>query len=331
MADSQPAWWGALAANGLDHLSPPELELAIRELTHDRVAFLGVLGAAAGYPKESMAGWRRPDPAEIERLDLSLPPSRAVVAPEDQVAALVACALFQTTLALDPMWAAPRLFYSSWHARSELSGQHGNALLEMAAPCVRLAPFVASGALQFVPDHLPGSWEPYPMPRRAPPDASPQSRAGFAVHQAARLVYWANRLSGIAVATDRGVTQMLSQLLSSAPGGLTEASVRLVRDVDLASALECRSTVGIQEVWNDWPVVACEGSQLAALQDCLGRAAGFGRGPRRDWTLALGPPALPDVALAIRSAQSGRPIGAGHPGVPITLPRPVLALLAPDT
>jgi len=325
--DNPPAWWGALAVNGLDYLSAPELQWAIRELTQDRGAFLGVLTAAARYPRESMVGPRRPDPAEVDGLDRTLPPSRALVHPEDEAAVLAAGGLFQTVLALDPFWAAPRLLYSCWHARSGISLEQADALLEMAGPCVRLAPLIADGSLRFVPDHLPGSWEPYPMPRRAPPTASPQVRAGLALRRAARLVYWADRLGAVVVAAQPETAAMLHELVGSGLPGAVAATLPLAPNDDLAAALRRRAGAGVRDAWSAWPALDRDRSgDLAALVACLTLVDSTGEGPRTPWSLACGPPRLPDVALAIRRVQSGRPVRDGHPGVPVTLRRPVLLL-----
>jgi hypothetical protein len=310
-----------MVRHGLDRLSPPELEVAVRELTHDRGAFLGLLAAASDYPRVSMAAVRRPDPAAIARLDRSLPRARAVVAPEDTCAVAVAAIHFEAVLALDPLWDAPELLYGAWHARGGITTGHGQALLRLAAPTAHLGPLIAEGAVWLVPDHLPGSWQPYPTKRGS------EHGPAQALARAARLVYWADRLRGVVVTTDPPVVAML-RLLTRPNDDERPLALREPALVDVPTE-RGRDPDGRAE-WQAWAALVRETSDMgrrhAAAQagELAGRADASGE--PTPWVLGLGPAELPDVALALRRAQAGRDPDSGPRGVPIRLRRPSLTL-----
>jgi hypothetical protein len=315
-----PLWWAALVRNGLDQLSPPELEAAVQELTHDRGAFLGLLAAASDYPRVSMAAIRRPDPHAIALLKQSLPAARAVVAPGDTCAVAVAATQFEAVLALDPFWGATELLYTAWHDQRGISSAHGQALLRMAAPSADLGPLIAAGVLWFLPDHLPGSWEPYPMALHSA-DAVAQSLA-----RAARLLYWADRMSGVAVTTEPSVLVMLRQL--TAPD--TDGHRLELREPTLTEVLPTRAHA--QHRWQAWANLVHTRSPgrrrqgAASVSEIAARARPHD-GPTVPWVLSLGPAGLPDVALAFRRARAGRGlVSETGGGVPIQLRRPVAYL-----
>src|SRR5919202_4101315 len=186
MADGPAAWWPALQAQGLDGLSAPELALAVHELARDQSAFVGLLAAANDYPRVPLCSVRRPEPADIEGLDRQLPRCRAVLLPEDELGIRTAVAVFDVLLVLDPMWHTRDLLYASWHARQGIPPDYARRLHAHLAPAVRLSE--ARKAIRFIPDHLPGSWDPFPVRTSSP------------LRRAAGLLYWANCLRGVAVA-----------------------------------------------------------------------------------------------------------------------------------
>lgn len=297
MLDPGPAsWWAALESNGLDNLSAPELAHAVQELAYDRPAFLGVLAAASDYPRFSLCSQRRPDRDKMAALDRHLPRCRAVLVPEDESAIRAALAAFDVLLVLDPLWHAPDLLYASWHARGDIPPAHAQRLQQLLAPAVRLSS--AREALRFIPDHLPGSWDPFPTPAADPNVA--------ALRRAAGLLYWASCLRAVAVAGPP-IGQALRELARAGP--------------DLRGGGGAEVHVGLSETRpNPRPDWGARFDHLTddprPLLDCLPVADD---GPR--WCLGLSAPALPDVSLALRRVQMGRPIASGRPGTACRLPR----------
>jgi hypothetical protein len=291
MAENRPAaWWSALQAQGLDGLSAPELALAVQELAQDQHAFVGLLAAANDYPRVPLCSVRRPEPAEIERLDSQLPRCRAVLLPEDDLGLQTARGVFDVLLVLDPLWRTGDLLYASWHAREGIPPEYARRLHAHLAPAVRLSE--AREAIHFIPDHLPGSWDPFPVPTSGP------------LRRAAGLLYWSNRLRAVAVAGQPEVASCLRDLAQAGPDlqGTGGAELRI-------EAEPCPH--------DDWPVIfdtlAEDPTPLVPL---LGSAQ-----PEAAWRLGLGAPSLPDVSLALLRAQSGRPIRSGLPGTPFPLAR----------
>ena len=307
MTDRAPApWWAELEAHGLDHLSAPELAHALQELAHDRPAFLRVLAAASDYPRVGLCSQRRPDRAEIARLDRRLPRSRAVVLPEDDAAISTALATFEVLLVLDPLWHTGDLLYASWHAGESIPSEHAQRLHQMLARAVRLSE--ARDALCFIPDHLPGSWDPFPRPGSAP--------AAMPLRRAAGLLYWASCLRGVAVAAATPVAEALRELARAGPdlrgGGAAE--------VQLLLADTHRYRPGPLDAWaTTFDALAEDPAPLARLLAVSPSGCA--------WRLGLGATALPDVSLALLRAQAHRPLRSGQPGVPFPLPRRPLYLV----
>jgi hypothetical protein len=211
-----PAWWSQLVSNGLHELSPPELEGALSELTLERSAFLGILGAGSGWPDETMLGFRLPNPNKIDELNQTLPRPRAIVVPEDERAIALATAAFPSVLALDPMWPARGAFYAAWHDPA-LTERHASTLMTLTAPAVKLAPLVESGLMTFVPDWLPGGWEPFVFRFRAPDYVNAVVRRAYRLHLAAKLVYWGNRLDAAIVVGLPDLAEDVRQLTTLGP------------------------------------------------------------------------------------------------------------------
>jgi hypothetical protein len=310
------SWWDALVKNGLDRLSPPELEVAVQELTHDRGAFVGLLAAASDYPRVSMASVRRPDPSALDELDRTLPLARAVVAPEDVCAVAVAATHFEAVLALDPLWHAPELLYGAWHRRGGISASQGQALVRLAAPTAHLGALIASRVVWLVPDHLPGRWQPF-LGAQTRREGSPT----YALARAARLLYWAHRLGGGVVSTDPTIVPMVRLLASTDDERAVSLDEPGLDDVPAARA-------GRATEWQRWTALlrARAGPDrhrcAAALVEDPGHA-----GATAPWALGLGASALPDVALVLRRAQAGRDLRDGPRGVPIRLRRPSVYLV----
>ena len=298
MADGPAAWWPALEGQGLDGLSAPELAVAVQELAQDQSAFVGLLAAANDYPHVPLCSVRRPERAEMERLDSQLPRCRAVLLPEDETGIRAAVEMFDVLLVLDPLWHTGDLLYASWHARQGIPPEYARRLHAHLAPAVRLSE--ARHKLRFIPDHLPGSWDPFPVRTTTP------------IRSAASLLYWADRLRAVAVAGDPPVAANLRELAQAGPdlqgGGGAELSLRpepRPRD-DWAATFD-----GL----GDDPI------QLAPL---LGLAE-----PDARWSLGVGATALPDLSLVLLRAQAGRPIRSGLPGMTYRLARrPVYLVLA---
>jgi hypothetical protein len=283
-------WWAALEACGLDHLSAPELAHALRELAQDRPAFVGLLAAANDYPRVPLWGVRRPDAAELARLDQHLPRSRAVLAPEDEVGVQAALDAFDVLLVLDPLWHTQDLLYASWHARDGIPAAYAHRLHQHLAPAVRLSS--AGEKVRYIPDHLPGSWDPFPVRHSSP------------LRRAASLVYWANRLRAVAVSGQSDVAICVSDLAQAGPdlqgGGRPDVSVQ--------PGPRPRA---------DWATVYdALGDDPTPLASLLGELS-----PAGAWRLGLGARALPDVSLALLRAAAGRPIRSGLPGAASPLAR----------
>lgn len=307
-------WWGAVTAEGLDSLSPPELERALDELVLERTSFLRILQGASGWPKHSIMGWRRADPAAIRRLDRSLPRGRALVAPEDEAAIAVALDCFDTVLVLDPFWPVRDLLYDAWHNPAGLTQRHALQLSAMLAPAVRLQPLAASGRVHFVPDTLPGSWEPWPLKPTVPTNAPATVRAAYALHRAARLVYWSTQLRSVAVATLPGLVEPLRNLLACGPdlqAARTELTVRVSKG-------RFGATSGWADVFDRQ--ARRRHPDLEALAAGLGLAAA-GTACRLPWHLGWASRELPAVSLALRRTFEGRPLRSGSAGEPIVLRR----------
>jgi hypothetical protein len=186
----------------------------MHEMTHDRPAFVGLLEGLADWPARRIWGFRAPDEAEIERIDSTCPRPRAVVSHADPRGLEVAQGAFQAVLVTDPLWTSSDVLYDAWH-RPQRSGVHAARTASMLAPILRLAPRLAEGSVHFVPDWLPGSWEPMPFQTETPPNASPAVLRAYAMHRAARLVYWADRLDATAVCGDPDVAPHLRVLAST--------------------------------------------------------------------------------------------------------------------
>lgn len=329
---SLPAWWSALRARGLGDLSPPELAHAIQELTLDRAAFLGVLEAAADYPHTDIFGERPVDEAALDQLDRMLPRSRAVVDPTDEPAVMAAARRFEVVLALDPAWHAATLLYEGWHAAGGLSDQHARDLLLLAAPGLRLRPLVELSALRFIPNTLPGSWQATPPPRRLPRDASSALRTSVALHRAARLLHWGDRLHAVAVASEPATAAYLRTVAACGAdlqGVRSEAALVLSVHETLQDALARRWPARMMRGW--WSgrtrEIGRAAPDPARLADRLG-AADNAMGPARRWRLGVGQAALPDVALAFMRVSAGRRVREGIPGAPIPLRRRPMYLAA---
>jgi hypothetical protein len=291
MPEGGPAgWWSALEAQGLDGLSAPELALAIQELAQDQRAFVGLLAAANDYPRVPLCSVRRPERAEIERLDSELPRCRAVLLPEDELGLQSAHDVFDALLVLDPMWHTADLLYASWYAREGIPPEYARRLQAHLAPAVRLSPTYAR--VRFIPDHLPGSWDPFPARTPSP------------LRRAASLVYWADRLRAVAVAGQPEVGACLRDLARAGPdlqggGGAEVQIVSEPRPHDQWAAM--------------YDALADDPMPLAPL---LGVAQ-----PDAPWRLGLGATALPDVSLAILRAHANRSLRSGFPGAPFPLAR----------
>jgi hypothetical protein len=290
--DRGPAtWWAALEAHGLDHLSAPELAHALQELAHDRPAFLGVLAAANDYPRVGLCSLRRPDRAEIARLDSQLPRARAILLPEDEVGIRTALVAFEVLLVLDPLWNTGDLFYASWHASQGISPEHAQRLHRKLAPAVRLSS--AREALRFIPDHIPGGWDPFPFGSSAP------------LRRAAGLLYWANCLRGVAVAGLSDVAVALRELARAGPD---------LQGGGGAEVLVSPAAGSSHQAWGEiFDALADDPTPLVPLLGPAGYVAA--------WRLGVGAPALPDVSLAMLRAQAGRPLCSGFPGTPFLLAR----------
>jgi hypothetical protein len=283
MADAPAAWWRELEAQGLDHLSAPELALAVQELAQDRRAFVGLLAAANDYPRVPLCSVRRPERAEIERLDTQLPRCRAVLLPQDERGIRAALDSFDVLLVLDPVWRTQDLLYASWHAREGIPPEYARRLHECLAPVVRLSE--VSQAVHFIPDHLPGSWDPFP------------TRVNTPLRRAASLLYWANRLRAVAVAAQPEVAACLRDLARAGPG------LQGAGGPEVLVNLEPRPRDGWPALYDALP------EDPLPLARLLGRPA-----PDGAWRLGLGAPALPDVSLALLRAAANRPIRSGRPG-----------------
>jgi hypothetical protein len=299
MSDRDPAaWWGALEAQGLDGLSAPELALAVQELAQDQRAFVGLLAAANDYPRVPLCSVRRPEAAEIQRLDSQLPRCRAVLLPEDDLGLQTARGSFDVLLVLDPLWHTGDLLYASWHAREGIPPEYARRLHAHLAPAVRLSE--TREAIRFIPDHLPGSWDPFPVPTNSP------------LRRAAGLLYWANRLRAVAVAAQPEVASCLRDLAQAGA------------DLQGGNGVE----LGVQPeacAHGDWAAtfdaLADDPAPLAPL---LGDPQ-----PEAPWCLGVGAPSLPDVSLALLRAHAGRPIRSGLPGAPFPLTRRPVYLVRP--
>ncbi len=279
-----------MVAAGLDRLSPPELELAVRELAHDRGAFLSLLARVSDYPRASLIEPRRPDPAALEQLDRTLPPARAVLAPGDAEAVSVAAGQFEALLVLDPFWSAPELLYRAWHAPSVVE-RHAHALTGMAGPSARLEPLIAAGLLGVVPDHLPGSWTPFPL------EGEPRDSDLGVLAQVARLLYWADRMRAVCVIAQPRAIGLLRALIGPASSDVT---LELPTADSLDTVLDQRRTRppdhGRLAAW----------ARLCRSGEGFVPATGAGSDAQASWRLGLGSAELPDVALALRRVQAGR-------------------------
>jgi hypothetical protein len=206
--------------------------------------------------------------------------------------------MFDVLLVLDPLWHTGDLLYGSWHAREGIPPEYARRLHAHLAPAVRLSE--VRGAVRFIPDHLPGSWDPFPVPTSSP------------VRRAAGLLYWANRLRGVAMAGLSDVGACLRDLAQAGP------------DLEGGGGAEIRVEPEPRphDRWADtFDALAADPSPILPL-------LGLTR-PDATWCLGLGAAALPDVSLALLRAQAGRPVRSGLPGIPFPLARrPVYLVLA---
>lgn len=317
---SGPDWLGACCEAGLHDLSPPEVEGSIAELATERPAFLRLVERAAGWPSGSPIGARLPEPADMDRLDRRLPRSRAVVDASDEAALLLAGTLFRCVLVLDPFWMVRGLLYAAWHDPHGLAPDHAAVLQRMVLPGLRLAPLIQAGAIQCVPDHLPGSWEPWPM-RTDSIRSTPGLEEPFATHLAARLVYWADRLRAVAVVGRAEVAVPLRALGTSAlptgPEG-SEAGMALAGAASLADLIAERWATPHRR-WGHWGRIfdrqtATENPRATSLAASLRRMDRGGES-RSPWIVGVGPETLPDMSLVLRRAAEGRDLCSGNPGL----------------
>jgi hypothetical protein len=262
----------------------------VRELTHDRGAFLGLLARVSDYPRAPLIEPRRPDPAALERLDRTLPPARAMLAPDDTDAVRMAAAQFEALLVLDPFWSTPELHYRAWHAPS-IDERHARVLTSMAGPSTRLEPLIAAGLLGVVPDHLPGSWTPFPLGSE-PPDSDLAVLA-----QVARLLYWADRMRAVCAVAEPRAIGMLRALIGHVA---SEVPLKVPMADSLDAVLEQRRVFP-----PDQQRLAAWG-QLARTGGGVLPTTGVRCGAQAAWRLGLGPTELPDVALALRRVHAGR-------------------------
>jgi hypothetical protein len=262
----------------------------VRELTHDRDAFLGLLTAVSDYPRVSLIEPRRPDPAALEWLDRMLPPARAVLAPDDAEAMSVAAGQFEALLVLDPFWSAPELLYRVWHAPG-VAERHARALTGMAGPAARLEPLIATGLLGVVPDHLPGSWTPFPL------GGEPRDSDLAVLAQVARLLYWADRMRAVCVIAQPRPIGLLRALIGPASSDLT---LELPTADSLDTVLvQRRAHPPDQQRLAAWARLCQSGEGVVP-------ATGPRSGSQASWRLGLASADLPDVALALRRVHAGR-------------------------
>ena len=289
-ASFRPGWSAALAAAGLDRLSPPELELAVRELTHDRGAFVSLLTRVSDYPRSSLIEPRRPDAAALERLDRALPPARAVLAPDDAEALCIAATQFEALLVLDPFWFAPELLYREWHSPG-VAERHAHALTGMAGPSARLEPLIAAGLLGVVPDHLPGSWTPFPLA------GEPRDSDLAVLSQVARLLYWADRMRAVCVLAQPRAIRLLRALIGQVA---SEMTLELPMADSLDTVLDQRRAhPPDQQRLAAWARLCRSGEGFVP-------ATGASSDAQVPWLLVRGSADLPDVALALRRVHAGR-------------------------
>jgi hypothetical protein len=301
------SWWQAIDAHGLDGLSGPELAHALQELTHDPDGFLQVLAVASDYPRVGLCTPRLPDAAEIARLDRDLPRSRCAVLPEDELGLLTAVSTFEAVLVLDPAWRAPDLLYAAWHCTDGVRPEHASTLHRLLAPGVRLSR--AREVVTFIPDHLPGSWNPFPVLPSLP------------AARAAALLYWADRLRAVAMTSVPPVAHSLRDLATAGPdlqgSAVSEETVCLTDCSDLETALHSRPALPL----------GGPSAERARRASSLGASRGQGHDSVRPWCHGVGAGALPDISLALRRALLDRPIRSGHPGVAYLLRRQAVYLV----
>jgi hypothetical protein len=314
--------WRALAWHGLAQLSPPEAEHALLELPSDRAQYVRLLEDMAEYPARSPIGDRIPSQQEVKSLQAqSRGAWSAVVTLDDERALRLAAVAFQRVFVLDPLYDLGRQLYAAWHDPF-VNAEDARRVCSQSSLLVRAAELLTSPGVVLAPDHLPGSWCPRPGWREPRSAADPKPRAAWSLRCALVLVYWADRLGGVACAAREDLATAL-RLATCSGEQWVSASMSEPQSINEAALIRSRQARSIS--W-DAARKAAQHRHPACLEEVV---CAWSSDPNADgvpWRLSLARPWLPDPAMLIRRVLAGHdPMHS--PALPrVPLRRPPLSL-----
>jgi hypothetical protein len=265
-----------------------------------------VLRDLGDYPARSPIGVRLPSDEDVAALKRAGGRWRAVVALDDDRAALQAAATFDRVFVLDPLYDTGGLLYAAWHDPF-IRDEHARQLAEQAAGLVRLAPLLNAGSAILAPDHLPGSWNPRPAWRRPrPPRADERQLRAWSMRSALVLLYWADRLNAVVCASSPEVVAALNVALGQRPRTRTIDWFTGLSAEDIV-AWRGQNTKALADAWTALRhpprrrAVGCL-HELASLLQAMPRPSDETDQQTR---LVLGDPWLPEPAMLVRRLFNG--------------------------
>ena len=303
-----------MASRGFADLSPPEAEHAMLELPTNRADYVGVLEDLGDYPARSPIGQRVPTQADVDALKEGGGPWRGVVLLDDERSARQAALLFDRVFVLDPFYDSGALLYAAWHD-PYVKDEHSRRLAEQAGWLVRLAPLFNAGTAVLAPEHLPGSWNPRPGWRKPRLNQDPRQVGAWAIRTGLVLLYWADRLDGVACMSRPEVQAAMEVILgaraSSASASASPSTLLQLGEAsgtDEAQRLREEHFEMLCEQWREMRRVTRRRGRRC-VED-LALAASRMRvpegGPTGLWRLLLGEASVPEPSMLIRRLLNGQ-------------------------